>query len=63
MFAIVLLGVAIVLVGGCYGGVMELLGGCNCVAGCCYCIDRWLLWCCSVFVVSMVLLPGCYGVC
>ena len=45
----VLLGVTMVLLGGCYGGVMELLGGCNCVAGCCYCIDRWLLLCCSVF--------------
>ena len=31
-----------------------LLGGCYGVARCCYCVARWLLWCC--YVVAIVLL-------
>ena len=39
---------------------MVLLGGCNCVARCCYGVARWLLLCC--YGVVRWLLLCCYGV-
>ena len=49
----VLLGVAMVLLGGCYCVA-------RCVLGVAMVLKRWLRWCC--YVVAVVLLGGCYGV-